>query len=87
MFTYLPLYCFILAIFIDLAGLHEFFESFTSTMEMDGSDRNAACFYSYQFSWACAIRAVYRYLKGTTNWEKNCTRWTAPYQSAAIKKK
>ena len=71
MFTYLPLYCFILAIFIDLAGLHEFLKAHHRPWKWTEAIVTLLAFIPYQVLLGLgAIRAVYRYLKGTTNWEK-----------------
>ncbi len=71
MFTYLPLYCFILAIFIDLAGLHEFLKAHHRPWRWTEAIVTLLAFIPYQVLLGMgAIRAVYRFLKGTTNWEK-----------------
>ncbi len=71
MFTYLPLYCFILAIFIDLAGLHEFLKAHHRPWRWMEAIVTLLAFIPYQVLLGMgAIRAVYRFLKGTTNWEK-----------------
>lgn len=71
MFTYLPLYCFILAIFIDLAGLHEFLKAHHRPWKWTEAVVTLLAFIPYQVLLGLgAMRAVYRFLKGTTNWEK-----------------
>ncbi len=71
MLTYLPLYCFILAAFIDLAGLHEFLKAHKRKWSWREAALMMIAFFPYQFLLGLgAIRAVYRYVKGTTNWEK-----------------
>jgi len=71
MLTYLPLYCFILAAFIDLAGLHEFLKAHQRKWSWREAALMMVAFFPYQFLLGLgAIRAVYRYVKGTTNWEK-----------------
>jgi len=71
MLTYLPLYCFILAAFIDLAGLHEFLKAHKRKWSWREAALMMIAFFPYQFLLGFgAIRAVYRYVKGTTNWEK-----------------
>jgi cellulose synthase/poly-beta-1,6-N-acetylglucosamine synthase-like glycosyltransferase len=71
MFTYLPLYCFILAIFIDVAGLHEFLKAHHRPWKWTEAVVTLLAFIPYQVLLGLgAMRAVYRFLKGTTNWEK-----------------
>ena len=71
MLTYLPLYCFILAAFIDLAGLHEFLKAHKRKWSWREAAVMMVAFFPYQFLLGLgAMRAVYRYAKGTTNWEK-----------------
>ena len=71
MLSYLPLYCFILAIFVDIAGLHEFLKAHHRKWSWREAFFLFLSFFPYQWILgAGAIRAVYRYLKGTTNWEK-----------------
>jgi cellulose synthase/poly-beta-1,6-N-acetylglucosamine synthase-like glycosyltransferase len=71
MFTYLPLYCFILAIFIDLAGLHEFLKAHHRPWRWSEAIITLLAFIPYQVLLGLgAIRAVYRFVKGTSNWEK-----------------
>jgi cellulose synthase/poly-beta-1,6-N-acetylglucosamine synthase-like glycosyltransferase len=71
MFTYLPLYCFILAIFIDVAGLHEFLKAHHRPWRWHEAIVTLLAFIPYQVLLGLgALRAVYRFLRGTTNWEK-----------------
>jgi cellulose synthase/poly-beta-1,6-N-acetylglucosamine synthase-like glycosyltransferase len=69
--TFLPLYCFILAIFIDLAGLHEFLKAHNRPWRWREAFIMLLAFFPYQFLLGLgALRAVFRYIKGSTNWEK-----------------
>lgn len=69
--TFMPMYCFILAIFVDVAGLHEFLK----VHKLDWHWREALilvlAFFPYQFILGIgAMRAVFRYMRGASNWEK-----------------
>jgi cellulose synthase/poly-beta-1,6-N-acetylglucosamine synthase-like glycosyltransferase len=69
--TFLPLYCFVLAIFIDLAGLREFLKAHNRKWSWREAMVMVLAFFPYQWLLGIgAIRAVFRYLKGTSNWEK-----------------
>lgn len=71
MFTFLPLYCFILAIFIDLAGLHEFLKAHERKWSWREALIMLVAFFPYQGILGLgAMRAIYRFIKGTKNWEK-----------------
>jgi glycosyltransferase XagB len=71
MFTFLPLYCFILAIFIDLAGLHEFLKAHKRKWSWREALILVLSFFPYQLILGMgACRAVYRYIQGASNWEK-----------------
>jgi cellulose synthase/poly-beta-1,6-N-acetylglucosamine synthase-like glycosyltransferase len=71
MFTFLPLYCLILAIFTDVVGLREFVKAHNRRWSWREAMITALAFFPYQWILGIgAIRAVYRYLQGTTNWEK-----------------
>lgn len=71
MLTYLPLYCFVLAIFIDLAGLHEFLRAHKRPWRWREAFTMLVAFFPYQFLLGLgALRAVFRAFKGATNWEK-----------------
>lgn len=71
MLTYIPLYCFVLAIFLDLAGLHEFLKAHNREWKWGESIIFVLTFFPYQWILCiAAFRAVYRALKGTSNWEK-----------------
>ena len=71
MCTYLPLYCFILAAFIDVAGLHTFLKAHHRKWSWREAAIMLLAFFPYQFLLGMgAIRAVYRYVQGSTNWEK-----------------
>lgn len=69
--TFLPLYSFVLAIFIDLAGLHEFLKAHNRPWNWREALILLVAFFPYQFLLGIgALRAVFRYIKGTSNWEK-----------------
>jgi cellulose synthase/poly-beta-1,6-N-acetylglucosamine synthase-like glycosyltransferase len=71
MATFLPLYCFALAIFIDLAGLHEFLRAHKRKWRWREAFTMMVFFMPYQIILGLgAIRAVYRYIQGASNWEK-----------------
>ncbi len=71
MATFLPLYCFALAIFIDLAGLHEFLRAHKRKWRWREALTMMVFFMPYQIILGLgAIRAVYRYIQGASNWEK-----------------
>ncbi len=77
MLTFLPLYCFVLAAFIDLAGLHEFLKVHNRPWHWKEARiwREPfillLAFFPYQWLLSMgAIRAVYRYILGISNWEK-----------------
>ncbi|HCI81843.1 MAG TPA: glycosyl transferase family 2 [Ktedonobacter sp.] len=71
MATYLPLYCFVLSACVSIAGLHEFLKAHKQKWQWREAVMMAAYFFPYQFILgAGAIRALFRYVKGTSNWEK-----------------
>ncbi len=71
MFTFLPLYCLVLAVFIDLAGLREFLKAHKRRWSWREAVITALAFFPYQWILGIgALRAVYRYVRGTSNWEK-----------------
>ncbi len=71
MLTYLPLYCFVLTAFIDVAGLHTFLKAHHRKWSWREAAIMLLAFFPYQFLLGMgAIRAVYRYVQGSTNWEK-----------------
>ena len=71
MMTFLPLYCFVLAIFIDLAGLHEFLKAHNQRWSWREAMIMILAFFPYQWVLGLgAVRAVIRYIQGTSNWEK-----------------
>jgi len=71
MLTFMPLYCFILAIFIDLAGLHEFLKAHKRKWRWREAMIQVLAFFPYQALLGIgALRAVFRYIKGASNWEK-----------------
>src|SRR5205085_9231584 len=71
MATFMPLYCFVLAAFIDLAGLHEFLKAHKRKWSWREAMIMMLAFFPYQWILGFgAIRAVYRFMQGTSNWEK-----------------
>src|SRR3989440_10918701 len=71
MITLAPLYCFILALFIALAGLHEFVKVHKRKWRWSEAFMLLIAFFPYQILLGIgAIRAVYRHIKGASNWEK-----------------
>jgi cellulose synthase/poly-beta-1,6-N-acetylglucosamine synthase-like glycosyltransferase len=71
MFTFMPFFCFVLAIFIDLAGLHEFLKVHRRKWRWREAMILVLAFFPYQFILGVgACRAVYRYIQGASNWEK-----------------
>jgi glycosyltransferase XagB len=75
MTTFLPLYCFVLAIFIDLAGLHEFLKAHKQRWRWREAMIMVMAFFPYQFILSIgASRAVFRFIQGVSNWEKTAHR-------------
>lgn len=71
MFSFLALYCFALAIFVNLAGLHEFLRTHRRKWSWREACVLVLAFFPYQWLLALSsLRAVWRVLRGTTNWEK-----------------
>ena len=71
MLTFLPLYCFALTAFIDMAGLHEFLKAHHRKWNWREAGILVLAFFPYQWLLSLgAIRAVFRYIRGTSNWEK-----------------
>ncbi len=71
MMTFLPLYCFVLAVFIDLAGLHEFLKAHNRRWSWREAMIMVLAFFPYQWILSlAAIRAVVRSIQGASNWEK-----------------
>ncbi len=71
MLTFLPLYCFVLELLIDLAGLHEFLRVHERKWKWREAIITILAFIPYQWILGFgALRAVYRYSRGVTNWEK-----------------
>lgn len=71
MFTFLPLYCLVLTIFIDLAGLREFLKAHKRRWRWSEAIITVLAFFPYQWILGIgALRAVYRYIRGISNWEK-----------------
>jgi len=69
--TFMPLYCFILSIFIESAGLHEFLRVHKRKWRWREVFILILAFFPYQFVLGLgAIRAIFRSIKGTSNWEK-----------------
>ncbi len=69
--TFMPLYCFILAMFIDLAGLHEFVKVHHRKWKWSEAFTLLIAFIPYQMLLGIgAVRAVWRQMRGASNWEK-----------------
>jgi cellulose synthase/poly-beta-1,6-N-acetylglucosamine synthase-like glycosyltransferase len=71
MLTFLPLYCFLMALCIDVAGLHEFLIAHDRPWRWREAIIMLLAFFPYQaiLGWA-SVRAVYRQLRGASDWEK-----------------
>jgi cellulose synthase/poly-beta-1,6-N-acetylglucosamine synthase-like glycosyltransferase len=71
MVTFLPMYIFILALFVQLAGLHEFLKAHGRKWSWREAFIMLLAFFPYQWLLGVgAIRALYRHFKGASNWEK-----------------
>jgi glycosyltransferase XagB len=71
MYTFLPLYCFTLSVFLDLAGLYEFLKVHKRRWRWREALILVLAFFPYQWILSFgALRAVYRELHGASNWEK-----------------
>ncbi|HVB73907.1 MAG TPA: glycosyltransferase [Ktedonobacteraceae bacterium] len=71
MLTFAPLYCFILDVFMDVAGLHEFLKAHGQKWSWREAFILVLAFFPYQWLLSIgALRAVFRAFKGSTNWEK-----------------
>ncbi|MGH2481791.1 MAG: glycosyltransferase, partial [Ktedonobacteraceae bacterium] len=71
MLTFLPFYCFVLTAFIDLAGLHEFLKAHNRKWSWREATIMVLAFFPYQWLLSLgAVRALFRYMRGSTNWEK-----------------
>src|SRR5215469_15578248 len=69
--TFMPLYCFVLAMFIDLAGLHEFVKVHRRKWKGREALTLLIAFFPYQLLMGIgAMRAMWRQLRGASNWEK-----------------
>ncbi|HEU5369991.1 MAG TPA: glycosyltransferase, partial [Ktedonobacterales bacterium] len=69
--TFMPLYCFILAMCIDLAGLHEFVKVHHRKWKWREALTLVIAFFPYQLLLGIgAIRAFWRQVRGASNWEK-----------------
>lgn len=69
--TFMPFYCLIMAMFIDLAGLHEFVKVHHRRWKWGEALTLLIAFIPYQLLLSIgAIRAVWRQLRGASNWEK-----------------
>jgi cellulose synthase/poly-beta-1,6-N-acetylglucosamine synthase-like glycosyltransferase len=71
MITFLPLYCFLMALCIDVAGLHEFLIAHDRPWRWREAIIMLLAFFPYQaiLGWA-SVRAVYRQIRGASDWEK-----------------
>ena len=69
--TFMPFYCFLFAMFIDLAGLHEFVKVHHRKWKWSEALTLLIAFIPYQLLLGIgAVRAVWRQVKGASNWEK-----------------
>ena len=69
--TFMPFYCFVLALFIDLAGLHEFVKVHHRKWKWSEALTLVIAFIPYQLLLGIgALRAVWRQIWGASNWEK-----------------
>lgn len=69
--TFMPLYCFIFQVFIDLAGLHEFVKVHGRPWRWREAFMQVLAFFPYQILLGIgAMRAVLRAIQGASNWEK-----------------
>jgi len=69
--TCMPLYCFILMMCIDLAGLHEFVKVYHRQWKWSEALTLLIAFLPYQLLLGIgAVRAIWRQLIGASNWEK-----------------
>lgn len=71
MFTFLPLACLTLTIFIELAGLREFMKAHDRRWSWREALILVLTFFPYQWVLGfSALRAVYRQVRGASDWEK-----------------
>jgi len=71
MLTFLPLYCFVLALFVDIVGQYEFLKAHKRKWRWHEAIITMLAFFPYQAILSiAALRAVFRYIQGKTNWEK-----------------
>ena len=71
MFTFIPLYCLVMAVFVDLVGLREFLKAHKRKWSWREAAILVLAFFPYQGILGIgAVRAIYRYIKGASNWEK-----------------
>src|SRR5260370_25101952 len=76
MFTFLPLYCLVLGIFLDLAGLHEFLKAHKRKWRWHEALILVLVFFPYQWLLSiAALRPVYRSITGAANWEDTADIW------------
>lgn len=69
--TFLPLYCLVFSVFISLAGLHEFVKVHHRKWKWSEAFTLLLAFIPYQLLLGIgAVRAVWRHLRGASNWEK-----------------
>ncbi len=69
--TFMPFYCLIMAMFIDLAGLHEFVKVHHRKWKWSEAVTLLLAFIPYQLLLGTgSVRAVWRQLRGASNWEK-----------------
>ncbi len=69
--TFMPCYCFVFAMFIDLAGLHEFVKVHHRKWKWSEALTLLIAFIPYQLLLGVgSVRAVWRHIRGASNWEK-----------------
>lgn len=69
--TFMPFYCFVFAMFIDLAGLHEFVKVHHRQWRWREALTLLIAFIPYQLLLGVgSVRAVWRHIRGASNWEK-----------------
>src|SRR5271157_603496 len=69
--TFLPLYCLIFSVFISLAGLHAFVKVHHRKWKWSEAFTLLLAFIPYQLLLGIgALRAVWRQMRGASNWEK-----------------
>lgn len=69
--TFMPLYCLLFSLFVSLAGLHEFVKIHHRQWKWSEALTLLIAFLPYQLLLGVgAVRAVWRQMRGASNWEK-----------------